>query len=85
MHCFAVTLPIVIPAIFLHNFRLNPGKGKGEENLKSEIKKKRRKKTTPKSQKKSEKMKGGEEGNKHKYTDNEIGEAQKRLEKEGRK
>lgn len=40
MHCFVDTLlPIVIPAIFLHNFRLNPVKGIGEENLNQKIKK----------------------------------------------
>lgn len=49
MHCFVLTLlPTVITAGFLHNLRLYPGKGKGDENLKSKIKKEKRQ--TPKAQ-----------------------------------
>lgn len=41
MHCFVFTLlSVLTPSILLHNFRLNPGKGKRKENLKSKISKK---------------------------------------------
>lgn len=84
MHRFVLTLlPILTPASLLHNSKLNPGKGKGKENLKSKIFKKRGKSTTSESQKKFENEEGGKREEAHKY--NETGESQKRLEKEERK